>query len=402
MDSSSQHHRQPQTADRFAPFGTTIFSEMSALANRYKAVNLSQGFPDFDGPDLGKQVAQRAMNQGHNQYAPMTGIAPLRHAISRWAERISGISCDPDREITVTSGCTEAIAATMLGLVNPGDEVILFEPYYDSYRACLAMAGATPRFVTMIADEDGYRYKPEELRDAFSTKTRAILINTPHNPTGMVLNKAQLEEISSLCIEHDTIAISDEVYERLVYDDHVHRSIVSEPGMRDRTIVLSSAGKTFSLTGWKVGWAIAPEQLSRGIRAAHQFLTFSVPTPLQHGIAALLDDGENEIDALRTHYSRARSLLAEALHELGFRFSLPQGSYFILADHRHVSNRLGISDDVELCRWLPEHAGVAAIPPSAFYSNPTNGASLVRFAFCKQMSTIETAITRLRSAIPRA
>ena len=386
-------------ADRFASFGTTIFAEMTALAAHHEAVNLSQGFPDFDGPDLGKLAAARAMKAGHNQYAPLPGTPVLREAIAGWASRVSGIGCDPDREITVTSGCTEAIAATMLGLLNPSDEVVVFEPYYDSYRACLAMAGATPRFVTMRRTEHGFGYDPADLRAAFGPKTRAVLVNTPHNPTGTVFSSAQLDEIATLCIEHDAIAICDEVYERLVYDDHQHTSIATRPGMRERSVVLSSSGKSFSLTGWKIGWAIAPEHLSRGIRMAHQFLTFAVATPLQHGIAALLNEGESEIVKLRDHYAHTRALLGVALQELGFELSLPQGSYFILADHTAVTQRLGLETDVDLCRWLPEHAGVAAIPPSAFYSNPEDGAHLVRFAFCKRTETIDEAIRRLRSAI---
>ncbi|MFG0298319.1 MAG: aminotransferase class I/II-fold pyridoxal phosphate-dependent enzyme [Phycisphaerales bacterium JB047] len=388
-----------QIADRFAQFGTTIFAEMTALANQHQAVNLSQGFPDFDGPELGKVAASKAIQDGQNQYAPLHGVQVLREAIAGWASRANGIDCDPDREITVTSGCTEAIAATMLGLLNPGDEVVVFEPYYDSYRACLAMADAIPRFVTMHPTPDGFAYRPEELRAAFGPKTRAVLINTPHNPTGAVLSIAQLDEIAALCKEHDAIAISDEVYERLTYDNHTHISIATRPGMRERTIVLSSSGKSFSLTGWKIGWAIAPEPLTRGIRMAHQFLTFDVATPLQHGIAALLSDGEPEIEKLRAHYTHTRSLLGEALQELGFDLSLPQGSYFILADHTRVSQRLGLQTDVELCRWLPKHAGVAAIPPSAFYHDPSDGAALVRFAFCKRTETIDEAIKCLQTAL---
>tara|TARA_R110002072_G_scaffold42064_21_gene119067 strand:+ start:386898 stop:388151 length:1254 start_codon:yes stop_codon:yes gene_type:complete len=410
----------PRTADRFAPFGTTIFSEMTALANTHQAVNLSQGFPDFDGPELGKAAAIRAIQDADNQYAPMPGVPALRQAIAGWASRVSNIDCDPDTEITVTNGCTEAIAATMLGLTNPGDEVIIFEPYYDSYRACLAMSGAKPVFVTLhpsteessTTDQPGFAYKPTELEAAFSERTKAILINTPHNPTGAVFTKAQLEAIARLCIKHDVIAIADEVYERLTYDDPIHtathrathQSIATIEGMGERTVVLSSAGKSFSLTGWKIGWAIAPPSLTAGIRAAHQFLTFSVATPLQHGVAALLNEGEAEIEKLRAHYTHTRALLGEALHELGFEFQLPQGSYFIMADHTKVSERLGLlvdghPSDIELCRWLPAHAGVAAIPPSAFYSNPQHGRRFVRFAFCKQTKTIDRAIERLRAAL---
>lgn len=386
-------------ADRFSPFGTTIFTEMTALANRFRAVNLSQGFPDFDGPDLGKMAAIGAMNTGHNQYAPMPGTPILREAIASWAMRVNSLDADPDREITVTSGCTEAIAATMLGLLNPGDEVVVFEPYYDSYRACLAMCGAVARYVTMRPGTAGFAYDPQQLRDAFGPRTKAVLINTPHNPTGTVLSLAQLQEIAALCIEHDAIALSDEVYERLIYDGNVHRSIATLAGMRERTVVLSSAGKSFSLTGWKIGWAIAPAHLTRGIRMAHQFLTFSVATPLQYGAAALLNEGEPEIVKLRDHYTHTRALLGEALQELGFELTLPQGSYFILADHTAVTQRLGLKTDVDFCRWLPERAGVAAIPPSAFYSTPSEGASFVRFAFCKQIATIDEAIRRLKEAL---
>jgi aspartate/methionine/tyrosine aminotransferase len=386
-------------AERFAPFGTTIFSEMTALANTHKAVNLSQGFPDFDGPQLGKDAAKRAIDEGHNQYAPMPGTPILRNAIAGWTQRSCKINPDPGTEITVTSGCTEAIAASMLGLFNPGDEVVVFEPYYDSYRACMAMAGVTPRFVTLHPTENGFAYKPAELRAAFGERTKGILVNTPHNPTGTVLSREQLQEIADLCIEHDAIALSDEVYERIVFDDAVHLSIASIDGMRERTVVLSSSGKTFSLTGWKVGWAVAPSDLTAGIRSAHQFLTFSVATPLQHGVAALLNEGEAEVDNLNTHYSSMRSLLGEALAELGFGVRSPSGSYFIMAEHSRITDKLGLQTDVDLCRWLPEHAGVAAIPPSAFYSNPVEGAGFVRFAFCKQAQTIDEAIARLRNAL---
>ncbi len=391
--------RQSMIADRFAPFGTTIFAEMTALANAHGAVNLSQGFPDFDGPAPGREAAIEAINAGHNQYAPLPGTAVLREAIAGWASRVNGIDPDPSSEITVTSGCTEAIAATMLGLLNPGDEVVVFEPAYDSYRACLAMAGAVPVFVTLHPTHDGFAFRSDELAAAFSPRTRAVLLNSPHNPTGVVLDEAQLREIADLCIAHDAIAISDEVYERIVYPGAAHRSIASLSGMRERTVVLSSSGKSFSLTGWKIGWAIAPAPLTAGIRAAHQFLTFAVATPLQHGAAALLNGGEPEIERLLAHYTHTRSLLCEALDELGFGVQQPRGSYFILADHTRVTQRLGLSTDVELCRWLPEHAGVAAIPPSAFYANPEHGASLVRFAFCKKTETLDEAIRRLRSAL---
>lgn len=385
-----------QTAERFRPFGTTIFTEMTVLANQYKAVNLSQGFPDFDGPGLGKVAAQHAIDEGFNQYAPLAGLPVLREAIAQWSSDYNGLDCDPDTEITVTSGCTEAIASAMLGLVNPGDEVILFEPYYDSYLACVAMAGAIPKFISIKPSPDGFGFDTEELRKAFGPKTRVILVNTPHNPTGMVLDKAQLTLIADLCKKHDVIAFSDEVYERLTYDGHVHTSIATMEGMRERTVVMSSMGKTFSLTGWKVGWTIAPANLTAGIRSAHQFLTFSVPGPMQVGAAAMLGEARGEIDDLLGHFTKTRQVLGEALSELGFGVHLPQGAYFIMAEHSEVSRRLGLTTDVELCRWLPEHAGVAAIPPSGFYEHLELGEGFVRFAFCKKMDTIDQAIARLR------
>ncbi len=388
-----------QTAARFVPFGTTIFTTMTALANMHKAVNLAQGFPDFDGPDLGKIAAQQAISDGVNQYAPLAGLPVLREALARWSADYNDATCDPATEITVTSGCTEAIAASMLGLVNPGDEVILFEPFYDSYRAAVAMAGATPKFVTIKPLDGGFTFDFEDLKAVFSDKTRAILVNTPHNPTGMVMTDAQLVFIADLCKKHDVLAFSDEVYERLTFDGNYHRSIATIDGMRDRTVVMSSLGKTFSLTGWKVGWAIAPPELSAGIRAAHQFLTFSVPGPMQMGAAALLDNARDEIDRISQHYTETRSVLSEALSGLGFKVYAPQGAYFIMAEHHAVSERLGLKTDIDLCTWLPEHAGVAAIPPSVFYKHPEHGAGFVRFAFCKKMDTIDQAIKRLETAL---
>ncbi len=387
-------------ADRFAPFGTTIFAEMTALAREHGAVNLSQGFPDFDGPALAKDAAAAAIARGDNQYAPMPGIPELRDAIRGWFGASSGLDVDPEREITVTSGCTEALAAAFLGLMNPGDEVVVFEPFYDSYRACLAMCGARARFVTMRRGDGRYSFDEAELRGAFGARTRAVLVNTPHNPTGTVLTRDELELIRDLCVEHDAIAIVDEVYEKLVYDEstpHIH--LASLDGMRDRTLTLSSLGKTFSLTGWKVGWAIGAPGLTAGVRAAHQFLTFSVATPLQHGAAVALRDGEDSVRELVAHYRAMRDLLGEALARVGFGVWAPEGSYFIMADHSAVSGRLGLRDDVELCRHLTSEVGVAAIPPSAFYHDPADGASAVRFAFCKTEATIRAAIERLERGL---
>ncbi|RMH28046.1 MAG: aminotransferase class I/II-fold pyridoxal phosphate-dependent enzyme [Planctomycetota bacterium] len=396
----------PQIAQRLSPFGTTIFTEMTALANRHGAVNLSQGFPDDGGPARAHEAAARAMREGHNQYAPMPGVAALRRAISAWSAPGLGFEADPDTEITVTSGATEAIAATLIGLVNPGDEVVLFEPYFDSYRAAVAMAGATPRFVTLRPDESGTRFgfDPGELRAAFNGRTRMVLVNTPHNPTGMVFTEDELRLVAALCVEHDVIALSDEVYETLAFrEERPHRSIGALPGMRERTVTISSIGKSFSLTGWKIGWAVACPALTAGVRSAHQFLTFAVAHPFQHAAAELLTEGRDDADAIAAQHDAMRRLLVPALAELGFGVYDPEGTYFVMADHRAVSERLGLtgdgSADVVLCRWLTEHAGVATIPPSVFYEHGHEGAPFLRFAFCKREATIREAIARLRKAL---
>lgn len=382
------------TAERFRPFGTTIFAEMTRLALQHKAVNLSQGFPDFDGPDFIKQAAARAIEAGHNQYARSPGLPELAEAIAeRFAAR-TGVRVDPLMQVTVTSGCTEAIAAALLGVVNPGEEVILFEPFYDSYRACVAMAGATPRYVALRPVNGRFTFDAAELAAAFSPRTRAILVNTPHNPTGTVLSRAELQCIAALCQKHDAIAIADEVYEDLTYGD-AHVSIASLPGMADRTIMLSSLGKSFSLTGWKVGWAVASEALSAAVRSAHQFLTFSTSTPFQHAAAVALREGEPHVAELRETYRQRRDLLAGALAELGFGVALPQGAYFILAEHSEVSRRLGVANDVELSLRLTREFGVATIPPSVFCATQGLCSNYLRFAFCKQRATLDEAIRRL-------
>ncbi len=384
-----------QTAERFQPFGTTIFAEMSRLAAENNAVNLSQGFPDFDGPDFVKQAAKQAIDQQQNQYARSAGVPELVTAIAERFNQRTGLPTDPMSQITVTSGCTEALASTLLGTVNPGDEVILFEPFYDSYRACLAMAGARARFVTLRPVDGRFTFDPAELASAFSARTRAVLVNTPHNPTGSVLSRQELTQIADLCQQHDAIAIADEVYEDLTFGP-AHLSIASMPGMADRTITLSSLGKSFSLTGWKVGWAIACEPLSAAIRSAHQFVTFSTATPFQHAAAVALREGDGYIAELRAKYQHNRDRLGSALSEIGFDVILPEGTYFILAEHSRISERLGVSNDVELALKLTSDVGVAAIPPSVFCATEGHCANYLRFAFCKQEATLDEAIRRLR------
>ncbi|MCC6679152.1 MAG: aminotransferase class I/II-fold pyridoxal phosphate-dependent enzyme [Phycisphaerales bacterium] len=387
-------------ADRLRPFGTTIFAEMTKLAVKHNAVNLAQGFPDFDGPDFIKEAAHAAMRAGQNQYARTTGLPVLSSAIAeQWRAR-TGLSADPDAEVTVTSGCTEALAATFLGIINPGDEVILFEPFYDSYRACIAMAGATPKFVALRPPPTGtgeFTFDQEELARAVGPRTRAILVNTPHNPTGKVYTRAELQVVADLCLRHNLIAITDEVYEHLVYEPALpHVSLATLAGMAERTITLSSLGKTFSLTGWKIGWAIARPGLTAGVRAAHQFLTFATATPLQAGAAEALKHGSAAIAELAAMFRGNRDYLCSALRELGFAVHIPAGTYFIMADHSAISRRLGMRDDREFCVHLTEKVGVAAIPPSVFYDRAELGRSLARFAFCKKRATLEAAVQRLR------
>ncbi len=379
-----------RVAARLAPFGSTIFTEMSLLAAKHGAINLGQGFPNFDGPDFVKEAAIEAIRAGAGQYARMFGIPPLNRAIAERFCRDTGLTVDPDAEVTVTSGCTEALAAAFIGLVEPGDEVILFEPYYDSYRACVAMAGAVPRYVTLRPPD--FAVDARELRAAFGPRTRAILVNTPHNPTGKVFSLQELDLVAALCREHDVVAITDEVYERLVFSGE-HVRLATQPGMYPRTLTLSSLGKTFSLTGWKVGWAIAQPDLTAAVRAAHQFLTFATATPLQHGAVAALGAPDSYYAELLQAYRRRRELLVAGLEAIGFRVYPPAGTYFVLADH----TAFGFPDDVSFCRHLIEEVGVAAIPPGAFYHDPADGRDLVRFAFCKDEGTLSEALERLRA-----
>jgi N-succinyldiaminopimelate aminotransferase len=383
-------------AQRFTPFGTTIFSEMTALAQKHGAVNLGQGFPDFDGPLFVKEAAIEAITTKHNQYAPLAGVPELTGIIAELWTRETGIPCDPRAHVTVTAGCTEAIAAAMLGLVNPGDEVILFEPYYDSYRAAVAMAGGVPRFVTLKAPD--FRFDRGALAQAFTERTKLVLVNTPHNPTGRVFSREELATIAELCVAHDVLALTDEVYERLVFEGE-HLRLATFPGMAERTLTMSSLGKTFSLTGWKIGWAIGPEEMTRAIRAAHQFLTFAVATPLQRAAAVALASPPSYYDQLRESFRAKRDALCDALEVIGFEVRRPQGGYFVMADFRSLDlGRLGLpadADDAQFCKALVKKVGVAAIPPSFFYEHKEEGAGMARFAFCKQDETIAEGVRRL-------
>lgn len=377
-----------RTAQRWAGFGQTVFTEITELARLHGAINLGQGFPDFDGPDFVKDAAAAAMRSGENQYARMFGVPELNEAIAARFAADTGRAVDPVAEVTVTSGCTEALASSFLGLVDPGDEVVLIEPYYDSYPAGVALAGATPRYVTLRPP--GFRLERDALEAVVGPATRAIVVNTPHNPAGRVFDEQELQAVADVAIRHDALVFADEVYERLVFDG-AHRSIAMRPGMWERTVTMSSLGKSFSLTGWKIGWAIAPPELTAGVRAAHQFLTFATAAPLQHGAVAALHAPDDYYDQLVAGYRRKRDLLAEGLDRVGFDVFVPEGTYFILADHRPF----GFADDVAFSRHLTAEIGVAVIPPSAFYHDPADGADLIRFAFCKGDVTLRAAVERL-------
>ncbi|MEM6795783.1 MAG: pyridoxal phosphate-dependent aminotransferase [Acidobacteriota bacterium] len=381
--------RQPFLASRLQGFGTTIFTEMTRHAQRFDAVNLGQGFPDFDGPEVIRQAAEEALRGGFNQYAPMPGLPALRQAIAEHQRRFYGLEIDPDREVLVTHGATEGVFATLQALCEMGDEVVIFEPFYDSYRASIAMAGAVDRRYTLLAPD--FALEPDRLERLITAKTRAILLNSPHNPTGKVFTREELETIARLARQHDLLVISDEVYEHLVFDGE-HVPIATLPGMAERTVTVSSAGKTFSFTGWKVGWVIAPAAVIDAVRTAHQFITFSVASPFQPAVAkALALDDEFFRELLESYRSR-RDFLCEGLRRVGFEVIEPAGSYFLVADIRP----LGFRDDVEFCRLLPELVGVAAIPPTAFYVDKKAGRHLARFAFCKQQAVLEEGLERLR------
>jgi N-succinyldiaminopimelate aminotransferase len=379
---------RPALASRLSDFGTTIFTEMTRLATEHRAINLAQGFPDFDGPEFAKEAAIAAIRAGYGQYARMSGVPELHRALSAKYKRDWDLDYAPDTEITVTSGATEAIFASIQGICDPGDEVVVFEPYYDSYKASILMAGAVPRIVTLRTPD--WAFDPQEVRRAFGPKTRALLLNTPHNPTGKVFSRDELELLGALCRQHGAVCVSDEVYEHLVYEGK-HVPMASLPGMRERTITISSFGKTFSLTGWKIGWAAAVPALTAAVRAAHQFITFATATPLQHGAAAALAAGPEYYAALLADYRGKRDYLVRELARIGFAVSPPAGTYFACAGF----HAFGFDDDRAFVRHLIEHVGVAAIPPSVFYDHPEHGRSYVRFAFCKRPETLERAVQRL-------
>jgi len=383
--------REPALVPRLRPFTSTIFAEMTALAVRTGAVNLGQGFPDTDGPGGMLDAARNALFGGANQYPPGPGRPELRAAIARHRERY-GLSYEPDSEILVTAGATEAISAALLALTEPGDEVLVIEPYYDSYAAAVAMAGATRRVVSLVEGDDGrFALDVDALRDAVNPATRVVLINSPHNPTGTVFTRDELAAIAQLCRERDLIAVTDEVYEHLVFDGAEHVPLAAFPGMRERTVSVSSAGKTFNCTGWKIGWVCSSPELVAAVRAAKQFMTFVSGGPLQPAVAHALDHELPWVESLRTSLAAKRDRLSAGLAEAGFAVRRSLGTYFVCADVRP----LGFTDATELAWQLPERVGVAAVPVSVFTDHPAEWQHLLRFAFCKRDEVLDEAIKRL-------
>lgn len=386
---------RPLLNRRLAEFGTTIFAEMSALALSTGSINLGQGFPDTDGPVEVREAAVLALREGRgNQYPPGPGVPELRTAIAAHQERRYGLSYDPDAEVLVTAGATEAIAAALLALVEPGDEVVALEPYYDSYAACIAMAGGTRVPVTLRPDGATFRLDLDELRAAVTPRTRLLLINTPHNPTGTVLTRDELTAIAELAVERDLLVVTDEVYEHLVFDEAGHLPLATFPGMRERTVTIGSAGKTFSFTGWKVGWVTGTPKLVSAVRSAKQFLTYVASGPFQYAVAEALRLPDTYFTAFREDLRAKRDLLGTGLADAGFKVFQPSGTYFVTTDIRP----LGETDGFAFCRALPERAGVVAIPNAVFYDHKDAGAPYVRFAFCKRTEVLVDAAERLRKA----
>jgi N-succinyldiaminopimelate aminotransferase len=388
QEGTNGNRRQPYLASRLQGLGTTVFAEMSALAERTGSINLGQGFPDQDGPSVVSEAAIDAIRHGHNQYPPGPGVAELRQAIAAHQKRFYQLDLDPDSQVLVTAGATEAITAAVLALCETGDEVVVFEPFYDSYSAAAAMAGAQLKAVPL--DPPGWTFDPDRLKGAISPRTRLILLNSPHNPTGKVFGPDELDVIARVCLERDLIAVTDEVYEHLVFAGQ-HLPLCGRPGMADRTITVSSAGKTFAFTGWKVGWASGPEPLVTAVRTVKQFLTYVNGAPFQPAVATGLALPDDYFEGAAAALRAGRDRLCAGLEQAGFAVLWPDATYFVITD---VAG-LGWTDGAGFCRDLPGRCGVVAVPAAAFYNDPRVPRSLVRFAFCKQPDVLEEAVRRL-------
>jgi aspartate/methionine/tyrosine aminotransferase len=393
MDHSQRISRPHRTAVRTHGFTESVIREMTRVANEAGAINLAQGFPDFDAPEVLKEAACEAIRANVNQYAVTWGAPRLRRALAAKYAREYGMDVDEAREITVTCGATEAMASVLLALIDPGDEVLIFEPFYENYGPDAILCGATPVWLRMDA---GSPLDMDAVRSAVTTRTRAIVINTPNNPTGRVLTPAELDGLAAICIEHDLIAITDEIYEHLVYEGR-HVPIATLPGMRERTITISGASKTYSVTGWRIGWIIAPAVLTAAIRKVHDFLTVGAPAPLQEACATAVETlGQEYYDSLLAGYRERRDVLYRGLLEAGFHCTPPAGAYYIMTDFSALSDE---PDDVfarRLARGADGERGVASVPGSSFFHHPADGRRLVRFAFCKRLETLEAAAAQLK------
>ncbi len=376
-------------SQRTAPFTESVIREMTRHAVHHKAVNLAQGFPDFPAPAVLKEAAAEALREDVNQYAITWGAKPLRDAIAAKYARCYGLDYDPEREITVCCGSTEGMIASLLAVANPGDEIVVFEPFYENYRPDALLSGAVSKLVPLRAPD--WTFDPDELRAAFSPRTKAIIVNTPNNPTGRVFTRDELEVIARLCQEFDCLAITDEIYEHIVYDGARHIPMAALPGMRERTITINSMSKTYSVTGWRVGWVLAPPEISAVVRKVHDFLTVGAAAPLQQAGVAALQMPDDYYADLAAKYTARRDLLLRILTQAGFRPSKPAGAYYILCDIADF----GFPDDVTFAKHLIETAGVAAVPGSSFFDPPERGSRIIRFCFCKREETLEEAGRRL-------
>jgi len=385
------------TAARVGLFTESVIREMTRLNNLYNGVNLAQGFPDFDPPGELLDAAAKALREGYNQYAITWGAPRLRQAVAEKFGWYNGVNVDPDLHVTVTCGATEAMMATLLAIIDPTDEVVIFEPFYENYGPDAALSGATPRYVTLRLDDPEFRFDPADLRDAFSAKTKAIIINTPHNPTGKVFSRAELELVAEQCRQHDVVAVTDEVYEHLLYDGRQHVSIAALPGMAERTVTINSVSKTYSVTGWRVGWTICKNlDITNGIRRAHDFLTVGAAAPLQEAAVTALRMSRQYYVDLAALYQRKRDRMLDILRQAGFRPIVPSGAYYIMSEIGEFAQ-----DDVAFTQFLVKEIGVATVPGSSFFHRPRDGRRFIRFAYPKQDPTLDEVARRL-ARLPRA
>jgi len=378
------------SSERASRFTESVIREMTRICLKHQGVNLAQGFPDFPAPAEIKEAAVKAIREDLNQYAITWGTPNLRQAIAEKFAWYNGVTIDPEKEITVCCGSTEAMISSLMAIVNSGEEVIVFEPFYENYGPDTILCNAKPRFITL--HEPDWHFDEKELSQTFNNKTKAIIINTPNNPTGKVFSREELQFIADLCLKWGVIAVTDEIYEHILYDGTKHISIASLPGMRDQTITINSISKTYSLTGWRVGWAIASESLTASIRKVHDFLTVGAPHPLQEAASTALRIDRSYYQTLAKEYEKRRDFLARVLDEAGFRIYRPQGAYYIMTDVKHF----GFSDDVTFAFNLVEKFGIATVPGSSFYSHPSLGSTKVRFCFPKKRETLEQAAVKLR------